>query len=836
MEPTLNLASALAPALAPEARSPKTAGCDCGGQCATCRAATPPSRRPQSSGETDFEFEWEVRPRGPARPVARALAKGRATSPLSLGKRPLFSQPWPRRPAIGPVLLPQRQAIACNCRCPPGGTEMVRWVQTALNQVLGQRLPVSGVMDPATRAVLRQFQQQAQIPQDGIAGPQTVRQLEAQVAGGDPGESAAVTTTLAEPVASMESVQGELPTRAPLPAGDLWTHDAGAWPIRVAIFCPPAARQAAEVDVLLYGHGLLQGCQRPARIPEGMVTDAPFRLGQVVAQSGRPMVLVVPHLDWRHPGGEKVFGPGRHRWHALGKPAVLNRLIDEVMQQVGRRQSRVPPRLSRLIVAGHSRAYQLLEPLAFSRDDPAMQQGALARLAQIWALDSTYGGQVNHWLAWLQRKPGLQVHVFYRPGSATEAVAREFLRHRSAQLQVHATQAGHCNIPARALKQLLAPAPAAPGPAADKEMDWSGLFQPIQSVLPTPRPATPTNTTALRERIVAIARQEWEKWGRGTRREGEVAMRPRLAAYWGAVDESDFSPARAWSAAFISWVMRQAGAGEAFAYKQRHTDYITAAKRAAQQGDTTKFQAFPLDSVRPEPGDLICRDRAPKRGAPCAGTHFGNVDRGGISHSDIVTEVHPGFIVVLGGNTGQGYPSKGEGKNTVGQRKIPLDAQGRVMQSGGCRYFAIVKPPGASPATAPAPSSTLTGTTAPASPPTSRNLVPIRFAQRVLNRAAGERLEEDGLIGPRTRAALARFQRSNSLAVNSTLDEPTRIALVQRAFEQIEQQSMFGQIGVLDSLTMQKLMLFKIRHRLGFLGTIDDSTLAALTTALDSPR
>jgi N-acetyl-anhydromuramyl-L-alanine amidase AmpD/peptidoglycan hydrolase-like protein with peptidoglycan-binding domain len=50
-------------------------------------------------------------------------------------------------------------------------------VQSSLNQVLGLRLPVNGVMSVATRNALRTFQQQHGLPVDGIAGPETERAL-----------------------------------------------------------------------------------------------------------------------------------------------------------------------------------------------------------------------------------------------------------------------------------------------------------------------------------------------------------------------------------------------------------------------------------------------------------------------------------------------------------------------------------------------------------------------------------------------------------------------------------------------------------------------------------
>ncbi|MCE7987629.1 MAG: hypothetical protein DYG89_41220 [Caldilinea sp. CFX5] len=65
----------------------------------------------------------------------------------------------------------------------PGGSEYVRWLQSALNQIMDLSLPVDGVMDSAVRSALRSFQQQQGLPVDGIVGPDTERALLAARAG-----------------------------------------------------------------------------------------------------------------------------------------------------------------------------------------------------------------------------------------------------------------------------------------------------------------------------------------------------------------------------------------------------------------------------------------------------------------------------------------------------------------------------------------------------------------------------------------------------------------------------------------------------------------------------
>jgi outer membrane protein OmpA-like peptidoglycan-associated protein len=55
--------------------------------------------------------------------------------------------------------------------------DYIRWVQQALNKVMGLRLAVDGIMGPATRSAIRSFQKRQGLIPDGIVGPKTEQQL-----------------------------------------------------------------------------------------------------------------------------------------------------------------------------------------------------------------------------------------------------------------------------------------------------------------------------------------------------------------------------------------------------------------------------------------------------------------------------------------------------------------------------------------------------------------------------------------------------------------------------------------------------------------------------------
>ena len=57
--------------------------------------------------------------------------------------------------------------------------DYIRWVQSSLNRAEGLRLAVDGILGPATRSAIRNFQQRQGLSVDGIVGPQTEARLKA---------------------------------------------------------------------------------------------------------------------------------------------------------------------------------------------------------------------------------------------------------------------------------------------------------------------------------------------------------------------------------------------------------------------------------------------------------------------------------------------------------------------------------------------------------------------------------------------------------------------------------------------------------------------------------
>lgn len=125
-----------------------------------------------------------------------------------------------------------------------------------------------------------------------------------------------------------------------------------------------------------------------------------------------------------------------------------------------------------------------------------------------------------------------------------------------------------------------------------------------------------------------------------------------------------------WSAAFVSWVMTQAGLS-GFTRSPRHIDYIRA---AYHDGDSGPYRFTDPSVEKPAPGDLLCLLRGRDHVLGYAGLRAAldsDAARHWESHCDIVIAANVGgdqTLYLIGGNV----------LNTVMLRKLPLDRSGRL--------------------------------------------------------------------------------------------------------------------------------------------------------------
>lgn len=199
-----------------------------------------------------------------------------------------------------------------------------------------------------------------------------------------------------------------------------------------------------------------------------------------------------------------------------------------------------------------------------------------------------------------------------------------------------------------------------------------GTPAPTPSIPTTPYIPTP-GTGTLRGNIARIALEEHARWNYGSAKEWDSGVQGSLRDYWvtGVGSDSGYRSKAHWSAAFISWVVRKAGAGDMFKYAADHGTYIVAAKENRLANNSNPFKAYRTTEVAPRVGDLVCTYYT-------GYWTYDNVTPGPGKHCDIVTEVASGKIITIGGNV----------SDSVGKKTVSTDANGYISNS---KYFAVIR-------------------------------------------------------------------------------------------------------------------------------------------------
>ncbi len=245
------------------------------------------------------------------------------------------------------------------------------------------------------------------------------------------------------------------------------------------------------------------------------------------------------------------------------------------------------------------------------------------------------------------------------------------------------------------------------------------LLAGLLAACAAPPPEPPIDGPAVWRQTIAVAEREWQRFGgqivryetdaAGGRRtvidpvrtwEDDRGAYDALVGYWAAVGEDPTSfdswsgcYARwerkcpwqlPWSAAFVSYVMREAGLPRGlFEPNANHWVYVRQSIwRAARPGAV--FQPEPVEHYAPQPGDLICKTRAGVA-APAFDAVLRDpyLLRGLPMHCDIVVAndgAPDGIIEGIGGNV----------LNSVSKSLIPA-RDGRLVGGLAGRWFIILR-------------------------------------------------------------------------------------------------------------------------------------------------
>ena len=190
----------------------------------------------------------------------------------------------------------------------------------------------------------------------------------------------------------------------------------------------------------------------------------------------------------------------------------------------------------------------------------------------------------------------------------------------------------------------------------------------------------------FKNRIVRNAISEYSTW-LSTRVNATYAVKeydpgalPLLTKYWNATPTppSPVDSGEPWSAAFISWIIKESGGMDLFSYSGAHITYMRAAKRNSNTTAQNPFWMYSITNfiTRMQPGDLVCKARSG------SGLTFANVltNANTAAHVDIITEIDRpnNKIRVIGGNV----------CDNVDHKVLNIVGTNRITNSDGEGYFA----------------------------------------------------------------------------------------------------------------------------------------------------
>jgi hypothetical protein len=205
---------------------------------------------------------------------------------------------------------------------------------------------------------------------------------------------------------------------------------------------------------------------------------------------------------------------------------------------------------------------------------------------------------------------------------------------------------------------------------------------------PVPKPGAKAGPGDVRARLIHVAEREWRFFGGAqwryrlpsighARLEYEPGARERVQYYWSHALHRKVRDTRrvGWSGAFISFVMKDAGAKARFPYSGTHTTYIARAIENRKKGRLkAPIVGYRPGEYAPRPGDMVCNSLT-------SGIDYDHINRPYAAHCDVV--VGRGFrqIFVIGGNL----------TNSVRKRTLLTDESGHVYPHQPRRIDPYVK-------------------------------------------------------------------------------------------------------------------------------------------------
>lgn len=179
------------------------------------------------------------------------------------------------------------------------------------------------------------------------------------------------------------------------------------------------------------------------------------------------------------------------------------------------------------------------------------------------------------------------------------------------------------------------------------------------------------------KRLSTIAMNEYSKYR--FLRENQDPLKSHIPAYWEATNAKFTGVDVPWSAVFVSWCVRTAGAGaNDFAFNPQHSQYVYAAIN--ELPNSAGYIGRDVASYAPKVGDILQNNRS---GQAFDFAHA-SARRSYVSHAAIVMEVGQdnagAYLRTIGGNE----------SDAVGMKEVRLNPAGKVRNTSGL-YISVLE-------------------------------------------------------------------------------------------------------------------------------------------------
>lgn len=183
--------------------------------------------------------------------------------------------------------------------------------------------------------------------------------------------------------------------------------------------------------------------------------------------------------------------------------------------------------------------------------------------------------------------------------------------------------------------------------------------------------------SATKERLMRECVKQWLRFDKETGKEHITPYFKHVGEYWQSIGLNLDGKDRdvPWSAAFISFCVREAGGYNGFKFAAAHSRYVHQAIRRKLDGNNGPFWGFKNNEHKVQLGDMVCRSRT----SPAVDYAYAANHDSFQSHCDIVISIREDHVSTLGGNV----------SHTVKRTNYPINSSGFL--TGDNRSYAVMR-------------------------------------------------------------------------------------------------------------------------------------------------